>query len=128
MDINILVRPVYGRQRTQSIGISELNVSYALCVPMGIHIRKVSLYAGTPNLDTLRNWSVSRLQLLIERSADRSLCHTFVALSDLWILTFSLNLFMDANEHNPLVLLMLASLMCAYGYIHKKGRLVRRQC
>jgi hypothetical protein len=46
MDINILVRPVYGRQRAQSTGISELDVSYALCVPMGIHIGRVSLYAG----------------------------------------------------------------------------------
>jgi hypothetical protein len=53
MDINILVRPVYGRQRTQSTGISELDVSYALCVPMGIRIGRVSLYAGMPNLDRL---------------------------------------------------------------------------
>ena len=47
MDINILVGPVYGRQRAQSTGISELDVSYALCVPMGIRIGRVSLYAGT---------------------------------------------------------------------------------
>jgi hypothetical protein len=46
MDINILVRPVYGRQRTQSTGISELNVSYTLYMPMGTHIKKVGLYAG----------------------------------------------------------------------------------
>jgi len=46
MDINILVRPVYGRQRTQSTGISELDVSYALCVLMGTHIGRVGLYAG----------------------------------------------------------------------------------
>ena len=46
MDINILVRPVYGRQRAQSTGISELDVSYALCVPIGTHIGRVGLYAG----------------------------------------------------------------------------------
>jgi hypothetical protein len=33
---------------------------------------------------------------------------------------------MDANENNPLALLMLVSFMCAYGYTHKKGRPVRR--
>jgi hypothetical protein len=95
---------------------------------MGIYIERVSLYAGTPNLDTLRNWLASRLQLLIERFADRSLCYTFVALSDLWILTSSLGLSMDANEHNSLAFLMSASPMCAYEYTHRKGRLVRRQC
>jgi hypothetical protein len=44
MDINILVRPVYGRQRAQSPGISD--VSNTLCVPMGIRIGRVSLYEG----------------------------------------------------------------------------------
>jgi hypothetical protein len=46
MDTNILVEPVYGRQRAQSTGISELDVSYALYVPMGTHIGRVGLYAG----------------------------------------------------------------------------------
>jgi hypothetical protein len=50
MDINILVRPVNGRQRIQSTGISELDVNHALCVPMGIHIGRVGLYAGMPKL------------------------------------------------------------------------------
>jgi hypothetical protein len=53
MDINILVRPVYGRQRAQSPGIFESDVSNILCVPMGIRIGRVGLYAGMPNLDTL---------------------------------------------------------------------------
>jgi hypothetical protein len=44
MDINILVRPVYGRQRAQSPGTSD--VSNTLCVPMGMHIGMVGLYAG----------------------------------------------------------------------------------
>jgi hypothetical protein len=46
MDINILVKPIYKRQRIQSTGISELNVSYTLCVPMGIYIGRIGLYAG----------------------------------------------------------------------------------
>jgi hypothetical protein len=128
MDINILIRPVYERQRTQLTGISELDVSYALYVPIGIHIGKISLYADTLNLDTLRNWSASRLQLLIKRFVNRSLCHTFVALSDRWILISSLGLSINANEHNPLALLMSVSPICAYGYTHKKGKLIRRQC
>jgi hypothetical protein len=49
---------------------------------MGIRIGRVSLYAGTLNLDMLRNWSVSRLQLLIKTPTDRSLYHISVALSD----------------------------------------------
>ena len=44
MDTNILVRPVYGRQRAQSPGTS--NVSNILCVPIGMHIGMVGLYAG----------------------------------------------------------------------------------
>jgi len=63
MDINILVRPVYERQRAQSTDVSNPDVNHALCVPMGTHIGRVSLYAGMPNLDT---------------PTDRSLCHTFV--------------------------------------------------
>jgi hypothetical protein len=51
--------------------------------------------------------SASRLSP-IETPTDRSICHTFVALSDLWILTSSLGLSIDANEHNPLALLMSA--------------------
>jgi hypothetical protein len=119
MDINILVRPVYGRQRAQSTGISELNISYALCVPMGIHIGRVSLYADPPNLDMLRNWSASRLQSLIERSANRSLCRTSVALSHRWILTSSLGLFMNANEHNQLtspILMSTIPCVCLWVY------------
>jgi hypothetical protein len=34
------------------------------------------------SLDMLRNWSASRLQSLIGKPTDRSLCHAFVALSD----------------------------------------------
>ena len=45
---------------------------------------------------------------------NRSLCHTFVALSDPWISTSSLSLSMDANEHNPLTLL---NLMSAIPYV-----------
>jgi hypothetical protein len=92
MDINILVRPVYGRQRAQSTGISELDVSYALCVPMSIYIGRVGLYVGPLNLDMLRNWSASRLQLLIGTPTDRSLCYTSVALSDRRISTKHWNL------------------------------------
>src|SRR5258705_4438768 len=43
MDINILVGPVYERQRAQSTDISNPDVNHALCVPMGIHIGRVSL-------------------------------------------------------------------------------------
>ena len=43
MDINILVRPVYERQRTQLTNISNPDINHALCVPMGIHIGRVSL-------------------------------------------------------------------------------------
>jgi len=64
MDINILVRPVYERQRTQSADISEPDVNHALCVPMSIHIGRVGLYAGMPSLDmliirkpTIANWN-----------------------------------------------------------------------
>jgi hypothetical protein len=74
MDINILVRPVYERQRAQSTDVSNPDVNHALCVPMGTHIGRVSLYAGMPNLDT---------------PTDRSLCHTFVEP-------------MDANDHSQL--------------------------
>jgi hypothetical protein len=52
MDINTLVRPVYGRQRAQSPG-TESDISNTLYVPMGIRIGRVGLYAGMPNLDTL---------------------------------------------------------------------------
>jgi hypothetical protein len=34
MDINILVRPVFERQRAQSIDIPNPNINHALCVPM----------------------------------------------------------------------------------------------
>jgi hypothetical protein len=47
MDINILVE-LYERQRAQSTDISNPDVNHALCVPMGIRIGRVSLYAGTP--------------------------------------------------------------------------------
>src|SRR5258708_2452370 len=48
----------------------------------------------------LRNWSASRTST--GTPTDRSLCHTFVALSDRWISTSSLSLSMNANEHNQL--------------------------
>jgi hypothetical protein len=48
MDINILVRPVYERQRTQLIDVLNPDVNHTLCVLMGTHIGRVSLYAGTP--------------------------------------------------------------------------------
>jgi hypothetical protein len=70
------------------------------------------------SLNTLRNWSASRLQSLIGKPTDRSLCHAFVALSDRWISTPPLGLFTNANDnHIP---------MCAYGYTHRKGKPVRR--
>jgi len=53
MDINILVGPAYERQRSQSTDISNPDVNHALCVPMSIHIERVSLYAGMPSLDML---------------------------------------------------------------------------
>jgi hypothetical protein len=53
MDINILVRPVFERQRAQSIDIPNPNINHALCVPMDIHIERIGLYAGMPNLDML---------------------------------------------------------------------------
>jgi hypothetical protein len=73
MDINILVRPVYGRQRAQSPGTSD--VSNTLCVPMGIRIGRVGLYAGTPNLDMLHPQADHRQleRLLIEASVTPSL-------------------------------------------------------
>jgi hypothetical protein len=48
MDINILVGPVYERQRAQSTDVSDPDVNHTLCVPMGMHIGMVSLYAGMP--------------------------------------------------------------------------------
>ena len=70
MDINILVRLVYGRQRAQSTGSSESHVSNTLCVPMGIRIGRVSLYAGMPNFDMLYPQADHRQleRLLIEAS------------------------------------------------------------
>jgi hypothetical protein len=54
MDINIpFVGPAYERQRAQSTDISDPDVNHALCVPMSIHIGRVSLYAGIPSLDML---------------------------------------------------------------------------
>ena len=46
MDINILVKPVYGRQRAQSSDTFKSDVSNTLCVPMNIRIGRVGLYAG----------------------------------------------------------------------------------
>jgi hypothetical protein len=52
MDINILVEPVYERQRAQSTGISEPDVNHILCMPMGIYTPgHESLYAGMLSLD-----------------------------------------------------------------------------
>jgi len=58
MDINILVRPVYGRQRTQLTGSSESDVSNILCVPIGTHIEKVGLYAG--NVKALTRYEIGQ--------------------------------------------------------------------
>src|SRR6266481_3454076 len=94
MDINILVGPVYERQRAQSTDISNPDVNHTLCMPMGIYTPGLgSLYAGIPSLDTLRNWSASRLQSSIGTPTDRSLCHTFVALSDRQISTKHWNVY-----------------------------------
>jgi hypothetical protein len=79
MDINILVRPVYRRQRTQLTGISELNVSYALCVPMGTYIKRVGLYAGITKVLTCyeigqqADYNYRLERLLIEASVIPSL-------------------------------------------------------
>ena len=86
-------RWVYKGQRwLRSTDISEPDVNHTLCVPMGIRIGRVSLYAGTPNLDMLRNWLASRLQSLIGTPTDRSLCHISVTLSDRRISTKHWNL------------------------------------
>jgi len=53
MDINIFIGSAYERQRTQLTDIPNPDVNHALCVPMGIHIGRVGLYAGMPNLDML---------------------------------------------------------------------------
>jgi hypothetical protein len=54
MDINILVRPVYERQRAQSTDIFNPDVNHTLCMPMGIYTPgHESLYAGMPSLDML---------------------------------------------------------------------------
>ena len=70
MDINILVRPVYERQRAQSTDISNPDVNHTLCMPMGTHIGRVNLYAGIPNLDMLHSQADHRQleRLLIEAS------------------------------------------------------------
>jgi hypothetical protein len=91
---------------------------------MGIRIGRVSLYAGTPNLDMLRNWSASRTST--GTPTDRS-CHTFVALSDRWISTSSLGLSMNANEHNQLtspILMSTTPCVCLWVYT----RLAMKAC
>jgi hypothetical protein len=85
----------------------------------------------TPNLDILRNWSASRLQLLIERSADRSLCRTSVALSYRWISTSSLSLFMNANEHNQLtspILMLIIPYVCLWVYTRLAVKACTQTC
>jgi hypothetical protein len=42
MDINILVKPVYERQRAQSTDISEPDVNQTPCMPTGIHIGMIT--------------------------------------------------------------------------------------
>jgi hypothetical protein len=79
------------------------------------------------SLDMLRNWSASRLQSSIGTSTDRSLCHTFVALSDPWISTSSLGLSMNANEHNQLtspILMSTTPYVCLWVYT----RLAMKAC
>jgi len=90
----LLLYPTDGYQHQQSIGTSTDYVS------VGDKWFITSPYLQS--LDMLRNWSASRLQALIGTPTDRSLCHTFVALSDRWISTSSLSLSMNANEHNQL--------------------------
>src|SRR5258705_13913960 len=98
MDINILVGPVYERQRTRSTDISEPDVNQTLCVPMGMHIGMAACTQAC--LASTRPLSASRPPF--GTPTDRSLCHISVALSDRWISTFSLGLPMNANEHNQL--------------------------
>jgi hypothetical protein len=89
----LLIYPIGGYQ--QSIG------TLADYVSVGDRWFIVSPYLQS--LDMLRNWSASRLQSSIGTPTDRSLCHTFVTLSDRWISTYlSLGLLMNANEHNQL--------------------------
>jgi hypothetical protein len=70
MDINIFVGPAYERQRAQSTDIPNPDVNRALCVPVSIHIGRVGLYAGMPNLDMLHPQADHRQleRLLIEAS------------------------------------------------------------
>ena len=54
MDINILVKSIYERQRAQLTDISNPNINHILCMPMGIYTSgHESLYAGMPSLDML---------------------------------------------------------------------------
>jgi hypothetical protein len=74
MDINILVGPAYERQRAQLTDISNPDVNHTLCVPMEIHIGRISLYAGIPSLDMLYPQAARQLKrLLIEASVILSL-------------------------------------------------------
>ena len=77
------------------------------------------------SLDMLRNWSASRTST--GTPTDRSLCHTFVALSDRWISTSSLGLSMNANEHNQLtspILMSTTPCVCLWVYT----RLAMKAC
>jgi hypothetical protein len=75
MDINILVRPIYERQRAQSTNISEPDINHTLCMPMGMHIGIVSLYAGMPKPRHAHCSQAARHleRLLIETSITSSL-------------------------------------------------------
>jgi hypothetical protein len=70
-------RWVYKGQRwPRSTGSSESDTSNTLCVPMGIRIGRVSLYAGMPNLDGLHpqaDYNHWLERLLIEASVIPSL-------------------------------------------------------
>jgi hypothetical protein len=80
----LLLYPTDGYQHQHNIGTSTdyVSVGDKWCI--------TSPYLQS--LDTLRNWSASRLQSSIGTPTDRSLCHTFVALSYRWISTPSLSL------------------------------------
>jgi hypothetical protein len=65
MDINILVKPVYKRQRAQLTDISNPDINHTLYMPMSIYTPgHESLYASMPSLDklidskpTTNNWN-----------------------------------------------------------------------
>ena len=125
MDINILVGPVYERQRTQLIDISNPNVNHALCVPMSIHIGRVGLYAGMPSLDMLHYPQADHHQLerlLISKPLSSMYDQWFQSNRYLSYANIpSLSLSMDANDHSQLTSLspdVKLRQLCAMPRIH----------